>query len=155
MMPPVENDEVADQPVNMPDPVAHLGALIGCIRPQRWIGKGLVEIFADRAAFMQRLAVMDQRRDHAERVDLQIFRRMMFHLGHVDDVAFIRDALFFEAQPHPARCARAPAVVKDHHGRLPKAESPALFSDVVPWFSDPGQGPESRPILPCVFAVAC
>ena len=79
MVLPVEDDEIADQPVDVPDPVAHLGALVGRIRPERRSGKRLVEIFADRAALVQRPAVMDQRRDHAERIDLQIFRRMMLH----------------------------------------------------------------------------
>jgi hypothetical protein len=58
---------------------------------------------------------MDQGRDHAERVDLQIFRRVMLHLRHVDDMALIGEALFLQAEPHPARGAGAPAVMKDHH----------------------------------------
>src|SRR6202012_3590924 len=50
MVAPVEDDEVADQAVDMPDPVAHLPALVRRARPQRRIGKALVQIFADRAA---------------------------------------------------------------------------------------------------------
>ncbi len=147
MVPPVEDDEVADQAVDVPDPVAHLGALVGRVRAQRRIGKGLVEIFADRAALVQRPAVMDQRRDHAERIDLQIFRRMMLHLRHVDDMALIGEALLLEAEPHAARSARTPAVVKDHHGRLPKTgHSGLVVGSVVPRFGDPGQGPAHKPV---------
>src|SRR6195256_3702856 len=120
MVPPVEDDEVMDQPVDMPDPVAHLRALVRRLRAQRRVGKGHVEILADRAALMQWLSVMDQGRDHAERIDLQIFRRMMLHLRPVDPVALVAEALFLKAEPHPARGTRSPAVVKDHHARLPK-----------------------------------
>jgi hypothetical protein len=35
-------------------------------------------------------------------------------------VAFIGEAFLREAQPDAARSARTPAVVKDHHGCLPK-----------------------------------
>src|SRR5713226_6678883 len=67
---------------------------------------------------------------------------MMLHRRHVDDVAFVLQALFLKAQPHPARSARTPAVVKDHHGHLPKPENPAFFvGSVVPHLSDRGQGP--------------
>ena len=97
MVPPVEDNEIADQPVDVPDPVAHLGALIGRIRPERGSGKRFVEIFADRAAFVQRPAVMDQCRDHAEWIDPEIFRRMMLHGSHVDHVAFIGETLLREA----------------------------------------------------------
>jgi hypothetical protein len=38
-------------------------------------------------------------------------------------MAFVSEPLFLEAEPHPARRARAPAVVKDHHGLLPNLES--------------------------------
>src|ERR1700704_4372798 len=103
----------------MPDPVAHPGALVRRIRTQRRTRKGLVKIFADRAATVQRVAGMDQCRDHAERIDPQIFRRMMLESGHVDDMAVIGESFLLETEPHPARGARAPAVVKDHHGLLP------------------------------------
>src|SRR5207244_1662266 len=83
------------------------------------IGIGLVEIFADRAALVQRLAVMNHGRDHAERIDLQIFRRMMLQVRHVDDMAFIGKAFFFEAQPDAARRARTPAVMKNDHADTP------------------------------------
>ncbi len=101
MVAPVEDDEVVDQPVDVPDPVAHQRPLIRRIRAQRWIGIGLVEIFADGAAFMQRLAVVDQRRDHAVRIDLEIFRRMMLQPRHVDDMAFVGEALFLEDRAEP------------------------------------------------------
>jgi hypothetical protein len=47
---------------------------------------------------MQWLAAVNQGRDNAERIDLQIFRRMMFHPGHVDLMAFIGEALLREAR---------------------------------------------------------
>jgi hypothetical protein len=145
MVSPVEDDEVADQAVDVPDPVAHLGALIGRIGPQRGGGKRLVEIFANRSAFVQRLAVMDERRDHAERVDLQIFRRVMLQPGHIDHVAFIGEALLLKAQPDAARSARTPAVVKDHHGLPPEADGPVFLSgSVVPCLAGPGQGPQPQ-----------
>src|SRR5262249_19537237 len=43
-------------------------------------------------------------------------RRVVLHLRHVDDMALVTQTLLLEAQPHPARGARPPAVVKDHHG---------------------------------------
>src|SRR6202790_2938797 len=55
---------------------------------------------------------------------------MMLHRRHVDDMALVNEALLLEAQPHPARSARTPAVVKDHHGRLPKPIRPALLLGV-------------------------
>src|SRR5438477_9849875 len=110
----------------MPDPIAHLGALVGRVRPQRRVGKRLVEILADRAALMQRFSVMDQRRDHAQRIDLQIFRRVMLHFGHVHLMSLIAEILFLQTQPHPARSAGSPAVVKDHHGRLPETSVAAF-----------------------------
>src|SRR5262249_47675394 len=112
---PVEDDEVADQGIDMPDPVAHLAALVRRRRAKRRIGKALVEIFADRAALMQRPSVMDQRRDHAEWIDPEIFGRMVLHPGHVDDMALVGEALLLKAEPDPARSAGSPAVVKDHH----------------------------------------
>src|ERR1700753_1777130 len=115
MVPPVEDDEIADQAVDMPEPVAHLAALVRRSGPQRRIGKALVEIFADRAALVQRPAVMDQGRDHAEWVDLEIFRRVVLHLRHVDDMALVAKALLLKAEPDPARSAGSPAVVKDYH----------------------------------------
>ena len=63
---------------------------------------------------------MDQRRDDAERVDPEILRRMVFHFGHIDDMALVREALLFKAKADAARSARTPPVVKHHHGRLPK-----------------------------------
>ena len=99
MVLPVEDDEIADQPVDMPDPVAHLGAFVRCpaasggsrARSRRdtrqivppcsgwpsWINVGITP----------------------RRVDLQIFRRVMLHGGHVDHVALIGEALLGEAQP--------------------------------------------------------
>jgi len=67
-VPPVEDDEVVNESVYVPDPVAHQRALVRCVRAQRRIGIGLIEIFADRTALVQRQAVMDQRRDHAVRM---------------------------------------------------------------------------------------
>src|SRR5664280_1133036 len=93
---------------------------------------------------------MDQRRDHAVRIDLQIFRRMMLQLFHVDDVAFIAEALLLEAQPHTARWARAPAVVKDHHGLLPNSKS-TVGSDarrVVPLFDGFVNAPDDPAACP-------
>jgi hypothetical protein len=41
--------------------------------------------------------------------------RIVLHVGHVDDMTFIFQALLFEAQSNAARGARAPTVVKYHH----------------------------------------
>jgi hypothetical protein len=118
MVTPVEDDEIADQPVDMADPVAHQRAFVRAVPPQSGVGKGFVEIFADGAALVQRPAVVDHGRDHAQRIDLQIFRRVMFHVGHVYDMALVAEALFLEAQPDPARGARTPAMVKHDHALL-------------------------------------
>src|ERR1700680_672937 len=59
VMPPVEDDEIVDQTVDVPDPVAHHRALIRRIRTQRRIGVAFVEVFADGAALMQRQAVVN------------------------------------------------------------------------------------------------
>ena len=83
---PVEDDEIADALVGVADPVAHLGASVGIGRPQRRLGMGLVEIFADRAAFIERAAVVqDEEGNDAVGVELQILRRVMLHLRQVDE----------------------------------------------------------------------
>ena len=69
---PVEDDQVANALVGMADPVAHACALAGVRRPQWRLGKALIQVLADRAALVERLAVVDQGRDDTIGIDLQV-----------------------------------------------------------------------------------
>ncbi len=104
----------------MTDPVAHDGASEGVGGPQRRLGMRLVEIFADRAALVERPPVFeDQQRNDAVGVELQKRRRMVLHLRKVDELALEGEPLFGEAEPHPTRRGRSPSVIEGVHEVTP------------------------------------
>ena len=99
---PVEDDQVADALVHMTHPIAHRRAVVGVVRGERRVGEDLVEVFADRAALVQRPAVVDQRRDHAVGVDLEVLGRVVLHRLEVDHMPLEGESLLLDTEAHAA-----------------------------------------------------
>ena len=58
-------DQLGPQP--HPRPIVSIG------RAQRGLGKGVLQVFQDDLRFADHLAIVNQRRHHAARIDRQVF----------------------------------------------------------------------------------
>src|SRR3546814_4369593 len=88
---PVEADQVADQPVDVPDPVAHPRQIVRVGGAQQRLGKHVVQIFADRAALVQRPPLVEDRRHHPQRIEAQV--RSEEHTSELQSLMRISEAV--------------------------------------------------------------
>ena len=117
-------------------PGAHLRAQHQILRHQAHRRVSFVEIFADYAEIDDDIAVVDQSRHHAIRIDRQIFGlEMVLGLAEVELDVLERQALFREADADLLTAGGMRSIVEREHFRL---------SVVIPGSAPKGRaGPES------------
>ena len=100
-----------------PDP--HRGEVAGVGRPERRVGKDVVEILADHSGLNDRPPVVDQGRHDRVGVELEVPLLELLAPEHVHDLARPLRLLFVEHDPHLGRADRASLVVQRQHGPSP------------------------------------
>src|SRR6185437_8498239 len=107
-----------DAVVDLLRPPAHLGAAGRIVRLQRMLRETIVDVFIDDDGFGHDDVVVDERRHHTLRIELQIFRLLLIAGAQIHMPCLIGQALFGEAEPHLLRADRHVIVIKHKHRRI-------------------------------------
>ena len=110
--------EASQRQVNLvrgPGPIAHPRPLLEIGGAQRRFGKRVFDIFVDAERIDDRRAVMDERRHHAVRIELEIVGAQILVPPKLDIAAFVSQALLAQAVAHLLGAGRQSAVIELQH----------------------------------------
>ena len=98
-------------------PHPHAGPAERRCRPQRRIGKFVINIFVDQHRFDDRHAVVHECRNHATGIERDIFRSVLLERAQVEVMAAVGEPFFAQAKARLARAGGVAAVIKLEHAR--------------------------------------